>query len=91
MRVARERHTATLTTDGFVLVVGGVSDTGPLASVEAYDPATCAFTDVGRIKTARVDHTATLLADGRILVAGGQGQNGFPLDSIELLTLERRS
>ena len=33
---------------------------------------------------------AALLPDGRVLVAGGLGANGKPLDSIELLTLERR-
>jgi hypothetical protein len=90
MRVAREGHTATLVAVGIVLIVGGSNETGALVSVEAYDPATEEFSDVGRLKTARVDHTATLLADGRVLVAGGLDSNGRPLASVELLSLERR-
>jgi hypothetical protein len=90
MRLAREGHTATPTAEGAVLIIGGANDTGALASVEAYDPRTGRFADVGQIKTARVDHTATLLSDGRVLIAGGLGQNGQPLNSIELFTLERQ-
>jgi hypothetical protein len=89
MRVAREGHTATLTTEGLILVIGGANDTGTLASVELFDPATGLFGDVGQLKTGRVDHTATLLPDGRVLVAGGLGRNSLPVDSIEILTLER--
>jgi hypothetical protein len=88
MRIGREGHTATLTVHGLVLVVGGANDTGTLTSIEAFDPVTRTFTDVGQLKTGRVDHTATLLPDGRVLVAGGLGRNGMPLDSIELLSLE---
>jgi hypothetical protein len=91
MRVSRQGHTATLALQGLVLVVGGANDTGALASVEAFDPVDGSFTEVGRLATARVDHTSTLLSDGRILVAGGLGQDGQPLDSIELLTLELAS
>jgi len=89
MRVARGGHTATLTTEGLILVIGGANDTGPWLSVESstgYGP--CSATSASS-KTGRVDHTATLLPDGRVLVAGGLGRNSLPVDSIEILTLER--
>ncbi len=68
----RYYHTATLLSDGRVLVVGGEgSGGGYLASAELYNPATGLWTATGSLHTGRSAHTATLLADGRVLVAGG--------------------
>jgi large repetitive protein len=67
LAVARDRHTATLLSDGRVLIAGGRS----LASAELYDPKTGKFSPTGSMATGRYYPTAVLLSDGRVLVAGG--------------------
>ena len=69
---ARSGHTATLLTNGKVLLAGGNGGNGdfPLAA-ELFDPATGEFTATGDMTEERVLHTATLLSDGRVLLAGG--------------------
>lgn len=71
MGAVRSNHTATPLPDGRVLVAGGWSDTGILASAEFYNPAT-GWTNTASMGAARRGHTATLLPDGRVLVAGGE-------------------
>jgi WD40 repeat protein len=66
MGTVRIGHTATLLTDGKVLVAGGGSDTA-----ELFDPSNGTFTAIGKMSAARAYHTATLLADGKVLVTGG--------------------
>ncbi|MCM2303486.1 MAG: fibronectin type III domain-containing protein [Elusimicrobia bacterium] len=101
MTVARASHTATLMTNGCVLVVGGnaaATDAAvpvPTNSANIYNPATGNWGPVTvgpsiNLATARFNHTATLLNDGRVLICGGQNTNadgvGNAIQSCEFFT-----
>src|SRR5206468_7324577 len=82
MNVGRKaRFTATLLTNGKVLVAGGClgapddpyCHTSATAGVEIYDPSSGIWTSAHSMATPRIAHTATRLADGKVLVAGGEG------------------
>lgn len=66
----RFRHTATLLSNGQVLVAGG-SRKQVTASGELYDPVANTWTATGNLTQARQSHTATLLPNGVVLVTGG--------------------
>jgi hypothetical protein len=76
MRHARISHTATLLSDGRVLVAGGFAS-DVTASAELYDPKSGTFSDTGSLRAARCKHTAGLLSDGRVLVAGGSSDQSW--------------
>ena len=82
MAIQRAAHTATLLPDGKVLVAGGFTGGGSLASAEVFDPATSTFASAGNMNASRAGHTATLLPNGKVLIAGGY--NGSYLASAEL-------
>src|SRR6266478_2389514 len=65
LNIPREFHTATLLSNGKVLVAGGRNNLVLLSSTELYDPATGAWSNTGSLVTARLEHTATLLTNGR--------------------------
>jgi len=65
--------TATLLTNGKVLVAGGGSD----ASAELYDPTTGTFATTGSMTIARNGSSATLLHSGKVLVVGGISNGNF--------------
>ncbi len=77
MVAARSGQTATLLTNGLVLVAGGrdSSTFQETAGAELYDPATGTWKATGSMSIPRLNHTATLLPDGQVLVAGGTGTN----------------
>jgi hypothetical protein len=88
MSVARGFHTATLLTDGRVLITAGASLTSGVLtlrrSAEIYDPATGNWTQTGSLATARVFHTQTLLRAGKVLVTGGSNFSSIIYDTAEL-------
>ena len=83
MSMARSFHSATLLSNGHVLIAGGDAH-GVLASAEVYDPVAGTFRPVGAMTAARRLHTATRLPDDRILIVGGYGEGGAALASAEL-------
>jgi Galactose oxidase, central domain len=77
MTTTRTGHTATLLTNGKVLVTGGVDANGlVLATAELFDPASGNFVSTGSLGTMRTGHTATLLNNGKVLVTGGTDRSG---------------
>jgi hypothetical protein len=84
MTVARQQHTATLLSNGAVLIAGGgalvpasvdggVTVMDVLRSAELYDAAAGTFTATGSTTGWRMAHTAILLPGGKVLLAGGDG------------------
>ena len=64
----RQFHTATLLTNGKVLVAGGTAGAGNyVTTAELYDPATGVWTATGSMSVARGSHSANLLPDGKVL------------------------
>jgi uncharacterized repeat protein (TIGR01451 family) len=86
----RNYRTATLLSNGKVLIAGGYgtygATTGPLASAELYDPVTDTFTWTASLMTTRQHHSACLLPDGTVLIVGGMvsGSNPFSLFTAEI-------
>src|SRR5215475_1887110 len=75
---ARADHTATLLSDGQVLIAGGMVENGVfLNTMELYDPKTGSFRSAGNMSSKRVGHSATLLPSGKVLLAGGMAARSF--------------
>jgi hypothetical protein len=89
----RDHSTATLLSDGEVLVTGGLQGTtsNGHSSISAllYNPAANTWAATGSMNTPRIYQTASLLQDGQVLVAGGEdfaNHKGALLASAELYT-----
>jgi hypothetical protein len=88
----RQLHTATLLSDGTVLLAGGVDTTTnseqggvTLASAQIYNPATRQFSNTaGSLNNARTQQSAAILGNGQVLLAGGRDSKGFALSTAEL-------
>lgn len=78
LTTARSWHTATLLSDGQVVVIGGSG----VAKAETWDPATTSWTESSPINVQRNTHMAIGLSSGKVLVAGGRNSNA--LTSTEL-------
>ena len=85
LNIPRSDHTATLLSNGKVLVAGGFWDAiGFHETAELYDPTTGTWNFTGSLNAFRSDHTATLLPNGKVLVAGGATVWNLPVESAEL-------
>ncbi len=84
MTSSRGLHSATILQDGTVLLVGGLGSvggelptapgTGPLDSVESFDPSTQTFRSItAPMHTGRLEPTSSILRDGRVLIVGDAG------------------
>jgi hypothetical protein len=78
MSTPREAPTATLLTDGRVLITGGHKDRRSamtiFASAEIFNPGKNIFEPAGEMTIRRHKHAAVLLRDGRVLIAGGSDE-----------------
>jgi hypothetical protein len=93
LTTTRCQHTATLLTDGTVLLAGGQNTSGTfLSSAEIYTPTTATFAATGSMSSPRLDHTATPIADGTVLVAGGYPSSStfYPVNTAEIYTPSSR-
>lgn len=79
MATGRWSHTATLLTNGTVLIVGG----GSLVA-EIYNPSDSSFSATAVDDFNRMGHTATLLKNGRVVIIGGLGYGFGPPTPAEL-------
>jgi Galactose oxidase, central domain len=77
MTERRAAHTATLLSNGRVLLAGGFQDKagGEVAfdHAELFDPVSNTFAPIRNLTEPRNGHTATLLPSGLVLLAGGWG------------------
>jgi hypothetical protein len=85
LAVARSGATASLLSDGRVLVAGGFDSSGsPLSSVEIYN-ADGSVSDGLSLSVARANHAAITLINGDVLVTGGiTSAGGSATNSAEL-------
>lgn len=84
MGVERNAHTATLLSNGDVLVVGGEHIGSPrnlVTDVELFEHETRSWKKMPPLPAPRAHHTATLLGDGKVLIVGGGRGNGVGLPS----------
>jgi len=79
----RHRHTATLLSDGRVLIVGGMGDAFVhQRTAELYDPGPGTAVLTGAPLSSRIGHTATLLRNGQVLIAGGDPGGSPPMGEV---------
>ncbi|WP_224242475.1 kelch repeat-containing protein [Hyalangium gracile] len=85
MRSPRRNHSATLLSNGQVLVVGGSGASGqPQNTAELYDANTGTWSPAGTLSVGRAYHSATSLPNGMVLVVGGGGSEQAGSASAEL-------
>ena len=76
------------TSDGFMYVIGGRSDTGVINNLERYEVATNSWTTLTPMPTPRAAAAAAVIGSG-IFVAGGRDVGGGPCSGNALDVVER--
>lgn len=76
MALSRAVHTATVLSDGRVLIAGGYGG-AYRSGAEIYNPATNGWTTVASMPAASDWQTSALLSDGTVLVVGGYNGAGL--------------
>ena len=85
MQSARELNAQVRMSNGRILSVGGVDNSGNvLSSSEFYSPKPGTWTLTGSLAEARESFPAVSLANGKVLVSGGVGTGSIVLGSAEL-------
>lgn len=69
--------------EGKIIVIAGHSDSGPLSSVEMYDPMTNTWSALAEKPTAVYDASAVLIGE-KIYIPGGATQDGTPTNVMEV-------
>jgi hypothetical protein len=75
MTLPRMDHTATMLTNGMVLIAAGRADGGTPETVEVFNPASNTITHAASLLAHRTRHTVTMLPSSDLLLAGGAGTN----------------
>src|SRR5690348_11125053 len=83
MAAPRAGAATVLLQDGRLLITGGDTGTGPLASAEFFDTSGN-FSAAPAMNYARSKHTAVVLQDSRVLVAGGIDGTGRAIATAEI-------
>lgn len=77
---------ATASTGKYVVVAGGTTAGGVVATADIYDAMTLARVATAPLVVPRTDAEAVALPNGQILIAGGRDANGQPIGTLELFT-----
>ena len=73
----RSGESATLLSNGQVLVAGGLTGNKTIQTAEILDPVSHIFSSLGNMTAPRNQHTDTLLASGKVLLAAGSNDAVF--------------
>lgn len=72
LNIAREYHSATLLTNGSVLIAGGIgTNESSIVASEIYSPTSASFAEGGNLSQDPSGQAAVLLNGGNVLIAGG--------------------
>jgi hypothetical protein len=82
MPVATEDSAAVYAENGSIYVIGGVSASGTVATVQTYDPVTDTWTADVDLPVAVHSHAAAIDSLGRIVVVGGTDVTGSDIASV---------
>src|SRR5258706_232603 len=83
LSVARAGASAAQLQNGSVLITGGESGSGPVASADIFN-TDGSISTVAPMNNLRANHVSVVLQDGRVLVAGGSTTSGGVTNSAEI-------